>query len=1262
MRTMKKTRSLVVLFILASLAIVLSNAPAATIYYVGTLTNSMETINWLTPTTAKTYDIDGDNIYGSYCAVQYRVVGTFVSTGISFVSSGTQYRQPEYTLINDLMDATQGNVGPGAVVNNSPTNSNSSLCNAGQVTFQVNQDLTGSVLRVGVMEDILGAAEYPRDTHKGVHIVQTTGGSTWSAVVPLPNSNHQPEMVFFDIVNAKAGDRYLIEEMRQIGNVDSITWVVGPVSWDLNTVAAVSTAPTIVQTTGAGQYGTGSDVLLGVLAGGAPTPTYQWYKGASPIASATNAVLWLSNAAATDTASYKVVATTPAGSVTSGLLDLSVIASNAPASIKGYRTAVNSEPSLMSLYTFDNGAKDLVGTNHGVIGGTPGVGYSLTPGVGQGLDTAVLLCADGRVNLGTVPKFSFPNKVGTFETWLRADWTNTPGYNPCIAANRDSTGTRWSIHMNAAKDAVGVYNGSTYNTLPLIPPAGFAYNAGAVLPQAGAINGVWHHLAIIFNNGQWILVWDGLTMGTNTLQALGAGTTTQVQIGASAPSSWQENWVGAIDEAAFYSDALDPQRVAAHYNAFLTNNPPVIRQQPVGAVALAVAPFQLNLIAQGVSLNYQWYQNNLPLKGATANPLVFSSLVQSNGGAYFCVVTNTSGSITSSTVNLQVAASQPAAVQAYAKAVMAEPSLVSYYRFDDGSANDSKGTHHGVLNGIPRSAAGFFGPGYNGGPDQAYVSGGTGSAGSSGWISFGTVNEFVIGPGGAGTVEMWLRADWSASPGYNPTLFAVRTTPNNTTAVDYSIHMNANKAQIMVWNGSTVPALAIPNAGTSWHHLAVIFISGTWTAVWDGNVIGTNAQQLQGAVSPVQIGSSTPAGTEWWIGALDEVAIYNDALDPAAVQAHYAAYLSRVPPAFTTQPVGGTFLLGSEVDLTPVVTGPNTYSQWYKNNTALTGATNQQLAILNVKAADAGNYFVVITNTGGSVTSAVASIALVAPQTAKYRAAVRAEPGLISYYNFDNQNANDLVSANHGIMAGVAQFTGGLGGGGDRAFLMDGASDWIVFDAPEFDFRNSSGSGTIEAWVRADWTSDPGYNPYLLADSDGMNNNYIVQMNQNKSVMAGFAIPPAGTNWHHMAVVFYFGNRTLYWDGVARGTAWQPLYSQTPAVLLQVGSWSTTGLQMWIGAIDDLAIYNIGLSATTVQNHYQTMLFGTVAVTPVSLSVSLANGNVTLSWPANATGWTLESSSQLPAASWSAVAGVVNNQITLPPSGSAKFFRLRNGP
>jgi hypothetical protein len=81
-------------------------------------------------------------------------------------------------------------------------------------------------------------------------------------------------------------------------------------------------------------------------------------------------------------------------------------------------------------------------------------------------------------------------------------------------------------------------------------------------------------------------------------------------------------------------------------------------------------------------------------------------------------------------------------------------------------------------------------------------------------------------------------------------------------------------------------------------------------------------------------------------------------------------------PAITRQPaVDPSVNIGSEVTLTVGVSSaaPLSY-QWYRNGTAISGATQASLVLPQVRPADAGTYTVVVTNIAGSVTSAAARL------------------------------------------------------------------------------------------------------------------------------------------------------------------------------------------------------------------------------------------------------------------------------------------------
>ncbi len=79
-------------------------------------------------------------------------------------------------------------------------------------------------------------------------------------------------------------------------------------------------------------------------------------------------------------------------------------------------------------------------------------------------------------------------------------------------------------------------------------------------------------------------------------------------------------------------------------------------------------------------------------------------------------------------------------------------------------------------------------------------------------------------------------------------------------------------------------------------------------------------------------------------------------------------------PAITTQPATQSANLGGRVTFTVVGSGTGLSYQWYFNNAALAGAINAAYTIASAAAANAGNYTVTLTNSGGAVTSNTATL------------------------------------------------------------------------------------------------------------------------------------------------------------------------------------------------------------------------------------------------------------------------------------------------
>lgn len=90
-----------------------------------------------------------------------------------------------------------------------------------------------------------------------------------------------------------------------------------------------------------------------------------------------------------------------------------------------------------------------------------------------------------------------------------------------------------------------------------------------------------------------------------------------------------------------------------------------------------------------------------------------------------------------------------------------------------------------------------------------------------------------------------------------------------------------------------------------------------------------------------------------------------------------------VAPTFTHQPQSTTAVVGATATFSAVAAGTPTLAyQWFRGASPIEGAHSGTLTIANVQQSDAGSYRVVVSNAGGSVTSAAAMLSVLpAPDT-----------------------------------------------------------------------------------------------------------------------------------------------------------------------------------------------------------------------------------------------------------------------------------------
>jgi pectin methylesterase-like acyl-CoA thioesterase len=88
------------------------------------------------------------------------------------------------------------------------------------------------------------------------------------------------------------------------------------------------------------------------------------------------------------------------------------------------------------------------------------------------------------------------------------------------------------------------------------------------------------------------------------------------------------------------------------------------------------------------------------------------------------------------------------------------------------------------------------------------------------------------------------------------------------------------------------------------------------------------------------------------------------------------------PPTINAQPADTTVTIGAPASLYVMAEGESLFYQWYKNGALIQGANSPSLDFAAAQVADAGSYHVVVSNSGGNVTSAAARLLVVSSMTA----------------------------------------------------------------------------------------------------------------------------------------------------------------------------------------------------------------------------------------------------------------------------------------
>ena len=724
-------------------------------------------------------------------------------------------------------------------------------------------------------------------------------------------------------------------------------------------------------------------------------------------------------------------------------------------------------------------------------------------------------------------------------------------------------------------------------------------------------------------------------------------TTNGVSTGVSTTNYTVSNFVaGTYTVAVTVTNAYGTNSLSVTFS--VVTAPPTIVTAPTDQARYVGYPFSLSVVAGGTQpLAYFWRLGSTVVQ-AGSSPSYGGIASLDNAGNYSVIVSNQTGiTVTSAPVVLTVL-SVPTG---YGGAVIADQPM-AYWRLGEASgktvAQDNLGGNDGVYNSVTleqpgystldnNTAAAFSGT-------DSYVGGISGTA-----INFTGHTNF--------TLEAWVKAQSGQND--EATIIAKGIGASGTTRTEqFALDVSDGVYRFFTTGGNTLyEATALEGPNGTWQHIVgvyddlntygdatnhlYIFVNGQLQGTGPVRPRGLNATDSAVSIGSKRMGND-PVYDGTFDGLVDEVAVYNRALDAATIQAHYAAaYGTSLAPFIAVQPAPITNYVGLPVTLTVAAAGtvPLTY-QWKKNGVDIPEGTSSTLTLAPTTYDNTGLYSVGITNSIGGVLSQAASVTILTPPTNS-----PAIPGLVAHLPFANNSLADVTGrGNSGVGVGHPTFVndGVLGSALHYETTVDASSTNSSYVSlgvrPDFNF-SSNVSFSVAFWIRlpanyqggdlpffTDATNSTFSKGFVFAPSYGY---YATQSPQSSTYVDGawaFSLfdganaglgghgDAGGINdglWHHLVYVMDRKNGgVVYLDGgpsrltKQQGTSVKAagdIYTGAPATIGQ----DPTGLYAEAGSGDiaDLGVWRKALTPLEV---------GAIYIGAVSNRLSYTGGPITL--------------------------------------------------
>jgi hypothetical protein len=678
---------------------------------------------------------------------------------------------------------------------------------------------------------------------------------------------------------------------------------------------------------------------------------------------------------------------------------------------------------------------------------------------------------------------------------------------------------------------------------------------------------------------------------------------------------------------------------------------PTITTQPLGHTNIVGTNITFSVVASGTTpFSYQWQQNDVDIPSATLNVYTITSATTNDSGSYTVSVSNPAGTANSSAANLLILNPPLITIQPTNTTVILSNPATFYVTATGSLLNYQWQKSGATINGATNNYFIVTNTSYSAGSSEYNVV----ITNLLGKVTSSDSFLYIVGPPTITSqpasqivgVSSNVTFSIGVNAGYSP------YSPYNSESSMYYQWFNTNSI-LTNQTGSllTLENVQLTNTGGYFVVLSNSFGSITSSIanliVQDfapsiiSQPIGENAPVGSDVVVSVTASGTPPLFFQWLqngtnltdggniIGSasnalsLSEVATSNSGMYSIIATNFYGSVTSSCallnvgyPPAIVRQPISVITALGSNADLSCIVTGTAPIIlQWLENGAALSEQTNNVLTLTNLELSLV-NFQLEATNAFGSILSSNASINV--NYVSNYP--TNLFEGLVAYYPLDG-NVNDASGNGNNGTTNDVNYTTNQFDIPNGAIEFNGRSTSAV-TVPSSTSLNLYQSFTLSGWMFSTYVNPTDNGLGLIAKGGNsvagtqwmarwMNTGQIelwLGNGNNWSEFLSASTYIEGT-WQAFLISFdaTTGTVCIYFNGKLDASYTTSMTSfSNPNAPLILGNQYESDVDAFIGCLDNVRIYNRVLSTNEVTQLYD---FENGSLIPQSLSFNFNPNN-----------------------------------------------------